>query len=59
MTTENASMEKCWEYFNKPKPEEKIPGNWVVCIYISKILHLFKKRKKLPRNYFCKTFNSE
>ena len=59
MTIENASMEKCWDYFNPPKPEEEIPGSWVACIYASKIPHLFKKPKKLRRNYLCKTFNSE
>ena len=63
MTIENVSMEKCWDYFNPPKPEEEIPGSWVACIYYSKILHLFQKqkktKKKLHRNYLCKTFNSE
>ena len=60
MRIENACMEKCWEYFNLPKPEEEIPGSCVVCIYASKIPHLFKKtEKKLHRNYLCKIFNSE
>ena len=46
MTIENVSMEKCWDYFNPPKPGEEIPGSWVAYIYYSKILHLFKKKKK-------------
>ena len=46
MTIGNVSMEKCWECFNPPKPEEEIPGSWVACIYYSKVLHLFKKQKK-------------
>ena len=62
MTIENVSMEKCWDYFNPPKPEEEMPGSWVAYIYASKITHLFKKQqqqKKLHRNYLCKTFNSK
>ena len=50
MTIENVSMEKCWDYFNPPKPEEEIPGSWVACIYYSKILHLFQKQKN-KKNY--------
>ena len=29
------------------------------CIYASKISHIFKKQKKIHRNYLCKIFNSE
>ena len=60
MTIENVSMEKCWDYFNPPKPEGELPGSWIACIYASKIRHLFKKtKKKLYKNYLCKTFNIE
>ena len=60
MTIENVSMEKCRDYFNPLKPEEEIPGSCVACIYTSKIPHLFKKtKKKLHRDYLCKTYNSE
>ena len=59
MEIENASMEEYWDYFNPPKSEEEIPGSWVTCIYASKIPHIFKKQKKLHRNYLRKTFNSE
>ena len=38
---ENVSMEKCWDYFNPPKPEKEIQGSWVACIYASKIPRLF------------------
>ena len=41
MTIESVSMEKCWNYFNPPKPEKEIQGSWVACIYASKIPHLF------------------
>ena len=41
MTIENASMEKCWDYFNSPKPDKEIQGSWVACIYASKKPHLF------------------
>ena len=34
-------MEKCWDYFNPPKPQKEIQGSWVACIYASKIPHLF------------------
>ena len=44
MTIENASMEKCRDYFNPPKSEEEIP-DWVACIYASKIPYIFKKQK--------------
>ena len=50
---------KCWDHFNPPKSEEEIPGSWVTCICASKIPHIFKKQKKLHRNYLRKTFNSE
>ena len=53
MTIENASMEKYWDYFNPPKPEEKIPGSWVACICASKISHLFKKQKKIYAEIIC------
>ena len=53
MRIENACMEKCWEYFNLPKPEEEIPGSCVVCIYASKIPHLFKKQKKNYTEIIC------
>ena len=46
MTIENASMEKCWDYFNPSKSEEEIQGSWVACIYASKIPHIFKKKQK-------------
>ena len=59
MTIENASMEKCWDYFNPPKPEEEIPESWVPCIYASKIPNVFRKQKRLHRNYLCKTFNNK
>ena len=49
MTIENASMEKCWDYFDPPKPKEEIQGNWVAFIYVSEIPHLFKKQKKLHK----------
>ena len=52
-------MEKCWDYFSPLKPEEEIPGCCVACIYYSKIQHLFKKQKKLHRNYLCKIFNNK
>ena len=45
MTIENVSMEKFWNYFKPPKPEEEIQESWVACIYASKISHLFKKQK--------------
>ena len=59
MKIENAYMEKYWDYFNPPKSEEEIPGSWVTYICASKIPHIFKKQKKLHRNYLRKTFNSE
>ena len=37
MTTENVSMEKCWDYLNPPKPEEEIPGSWVTCVIVQKV----------------------
>ena len=40
MTIENVSMEKFWDYFSPPKPEEEIQGSCVACIYASKIPHL-------------------
>ena len=40
MTIKNVSMEKCWSYFNPPKPQNEIHGSWVACIYTSKILYL-------------------
>ena len=33
-------MEKCWDYFNPPKPVEEIQKSYVACIYASKIPHL-------------------
>ena len=52
MTIENVSMEKCWDYFNPPKPEEEIPGSWVACIYYSTIL-IFAKNKKKHTEIIC------
>ena len=54
MKIENASMEECWYYFNPPKSEEEIQGSWVACIWASKIPHIFKKQKKLHRNFCVK-----
>ena len=45
MTTENASMEKCWDHSNPWKSEEEAPGSWIACIYASEIPHIFKKQK--------------
>ena len=53
MTIENASMEKCWDYFNKLKPDKEIPGSWITCICASKIPHLFKKQKKNYTEIIC------
>ena len=53
MTIENASTEKCWDYFNPLKSEEEIPGSWVACIYTSKISHVFKKQKKSNTEIIC------
>ena len=52
MAIENASMEKCWDYFNVLKPEEEILGSWFACIYTSQIAHIFKKQKKTTQKLF-------
>ena len=52
MKTENASMEICWDYFNPPKSDREIPGNWVACIYASKI-PLYSKNKKNYTEIIC------
>ena len=52
MTIENASMEKCWDYFNPLKSEEEIPGSWVAYIYASKMSNILKEQKKNTQELF-------
>ena len=52
MTIENTFMGKCWDSFNPPKSEEKIPESWVACIYASEIPHIFNKKKKKTKKKY-------
>ena len=51
MTIENSSMEKCWDYFNPPKPEEQIPGKYCLHLHF-KISPYFQKTKKTTQKLF-------
>ena len=52
MTIENASMEKCWDYFNPLKSEEEIPGSWVAVFMLQKF-PIYSKNKKKYTEIIC------